>query len=396
MSPEPRSMLWSMLAIALMVGRAATGYGAQGSSSGAPTAAEHDGMVEWLDVPRTTLTPQTKSDEESAKQSGRALPKPELLQPTLDPGLPIYKPLGHTKLSGRFNGAASDVLPNLAQRWFTAFAKYYPNVHLSLSPPYAGSLGAKELVNGNIDFVLVSRELKPDDISEFTANFGYPPLSVPISGGSYRHFGFLDAVVFFVNKENPIEHISFDQLDAIYSSTLFRGGTQVTTWGQLGATGEWAEKPIHAYGIQPWNGFEEFARQRVLSVNGKRGKWRDGIRYEKLVFPLARNVEQDRNAIGYSGVAYINAPVKILALSEQGYGPYFSASYENVAQASYPLSRLIYFNVNRTPGKALNPVLAEFLRFMLSQEGQQVVRGQAIYLPLRASQVVAARALFEQ
>ena len=145
MSPEPRSMLWSVLGIALMVGRAATGYGGQGSSSGAPTAAEHDGMVEWLDVPRTTLTPQTKSDEESAKQSGRALPKPELLQPTLDPGLPIYKPLGHTKLSGRFNGAASDVLPNLAQRWFTAFAKYYPNVHLSLSPPYAGSLGAKEV-----------------------------------------------------------------------------------------------------------------------------------------------------------------------------------------------------------------------------------------------------------
>jgi phosphate transport system substrate-binding protein len=88
--------------------------------------------------------------------------------------------------------------------------------------------------------------------------------------------------------------------------------------------------------------------------------------------------------------------VKILALSEQGHGPYFSASYENVAQASYPLSRLIYFNVNRPPSKALNPVLAEFLRFVLSQEGQQVVRDQAIYLPLRASQVVAARALFEQ
>jgi phosphate transport system substrate-binding protein len=137
-------------------------------------------------------------------------------------------------------------------------------------------------------------------------------------------------------------------------------------------------------------------RQHVLSVNGKRGEWREGIRYEKLVFPLARNVEQDRNAIGYSGVAYINAPVKMLALSEQGYGPYISASYENVAQASYPLSRLIYFNVNRAPGKALNPALAEFLRFVLSEEGQQVVRDQAIYLPLRASQAVAARALFEQ
>ena len=395
MSWELRCVVWIILAIPLVVGRTANGDSEQAPSSGAPKTVEHPSMVEWMELPRATQIPQTKFDEDAARQSGRVLPKPEPLQPTLDPGLPIYRPLGKTKLSGHFSGAASDVLPNLAQRWFSAFANYYPNVHLSLSPPYAGSLGAKELIGGDIDFVLVSRELKPDDITEFKAKFGYPPLSVPISGGSYRHFGFLDAVVFFVNKENPIEQISFDQLDAIYSSTLFRGGTQITTWGQLGATGKWADEPIHAYGIQPWNGFEEFVRQHVLNFHAKRGEWRDGIRYEKLVFPLARDVEQDRNAIGYSGVAYIDAAVKILALSEQSSGPYFSASYENVAAASYPLSRLVYFNVNRTPGKALNPVLAEFLRFVLSQQGQQVVRDQAIYLPLRAQQAVAARALLE-
>jgi phosphate transport system substrate-binding protein len=383
-----------LVAILLLIGPIAGSY-AQTPSREAPKAGEQGGMLEWMEIPRVTVIPQSQSAEEAAKQSGRALPEPELLQPTLDPALPTYEPLDPAKLSGRFSGAASDVLPDMAQRLFAGFVKYYPNVHFAVSPPYAGSLGAKELIKGNIDFVFVSRELKPDDIAEFKANFGYPPLSVPISGGSYRHFGFLDSVVFFVNKQNPIEHISFDQLDAIYSSTHFRGGTPIITWGQLGVTGEWADKPIHAYGIQPWNGFEEFVRQRVLGVDARRGEWRDGIRYEKLVFPVARHAEQDRYAIGYSGSAYVDAAVKVLALSEHSHAPYYSASYENVARAAYPLSRLIYFNVNRAPGQPLNPVLAEFLRFVLSREGQQIVREQAIYLPLRAFQAVAARALFE-
>jgi phosphate transport system substrate-binding protein len=133
-----------------------------------------------------------------------------------------------------------------------------------------------------------------------------------------------------------------------------------------------------------------------LSVDARRGEWRDGINYEKLVFPVARHAEQDRYAIGYSGSAYVDAAVKILALSEHSRAPYYPPSYENVARAAYPLSRLIYLNVNRAPGRPLNPVLAEFLRFVLSREGQQIVRDQAIYLPLRASQAVAARALFEQ
>jgi phosphate transport system substrate-binding protein len=352
-------------------------------------------MVEWLSPAAEPNHPQTPQDEERGRQMGRSEPAPEILQPSLDSALPSYQARKDVRISGEFKAACSDVLVRLVRLWIGGFQRYYPNVKIDVPPPYAGSLGAKELVKGTLDFVFVSRELRPDDITDFKEKFGYAPLSVAISGGSYRHFGFLDAIGFFVNKENPIENISFAQLDAILSGTHHRGGQAITQWGQLGLPGEWASKPIHVYGIKPWNGFEEFIRQRVLSVNGQRGEWRDDINFDKVVFPVARRVEGDRYGIGYSGLAYIDAGVKVLPLSPGKSGPFYAPSYENVARAVYPLSRVLYFNINKTPGKPLNPAISEFLRFVLSREGQQIVLDEALFLPLRASQVEASRGLLE-
>ncbi|CAB3657737.1 PstS family phosphate ABC transporter substrate-binding protein [Paraburkholderia rhynchosiae] len=350
-------------------------------------------MVEWLAPPLETVTPQTKEQADEGMKVGRALTEPEVLQPRLDPALPDFRPRTDTKLAATFSGAASDVLPSLVNRWIEGFKQYYPNVNIRIAPPYAGSVGAKELLKEKLDFVFVSRELKPDDVTEFNAKFGYDPLSVPISGGSYRHFGFLDAIGFFVNKDNPLEKLSYEQIDALFSRTHLRGGKPIRTWGDLGLTGEWADKPVHAYAIKPWNGFEEFIRQRVLSVNGERGEWRDDIHYDKLVFPLAKNVADDRYGIGFSGIAYIDAPVKMLPLAASCNGPYVAPTYENVALATYPLSRLIYFNTNKAPGKPLNPAIAEFLRYVLSKQGQQAVIDHAMYVPLRAPQAESSRAM---
>ncbi len=278
--------------------------------------------------------------------------------------------------------------------WIAAYRKHQPGVVIDVPPPYAGSLGAKELVKQSLDFVFVSRELKPDDITDFQAKFGYPPTSIPVSGGSYRHFGFLDAVGFVVNQDNPLDALSFAQLDAILSSTHHRGGPAITTWGQLGLTGDWADKPIHVYAIKPWNGFEEFIRQRVLSTPGHRGEWRDGLSYSEVVFPIAGEVAKDRYGLGYTGLAYVDAPVKVVALQAAPGGDYVPASYEAVARADYPLSRLIFLNVNKKPGKRLDPALEDFLRFVLSREGQAIVRQQGMYLPLRADQARQARAAF--
>jgi phosphate transport system substrate-binding protein len=350
-------------------------------------------MIEWI-VPATpTNKPQTAAQAEEGQQKGRELPPPEILQPMLDSQLPAYQPRRDIQISGSLKGAASDVLAVLAQKWIDKFKSYYPNASLTIAPPYAGSLGAIELIKGDLDFVFVSRELKPDDIAKFKAKFGYDPLSVPISGGSYRHFGALDAVAFFVNKDNPIEQLTYKQLDAMYSSTRLRGGSAITKWGDLGLTGEWADKPIKLYGIKPWNGFEEFVRQRVLSADGKRGEWRDGIAFEKVVFPVAKDIAADRYGIGYSGLAYTDAAIKIVPLVEKEGDVPQAPSYENVALATYPLSRLVYFNTNKPPGKPLNPMMEEFLRFVLSRDGQQVILDHARYVPLRASQATAARAL---
>jgi phosphate transport system substrate-binding protein len=376
----------------------AAGAHASGGAVDMPQARSQDDpapMVQWVVPAVAPSMPQTEAQAKASLNFGRAMVPPEALQPRLDAALPSYQPRKDIKLAGTFKGAASDVLPPLVNRWIAGFRKYYPNVHFEVSPPYAGSLGAKELVKEKLDFVFVSRELKPDDITDFKARFGYQPLSVPISGGSYRHFGFLDAIGFFVHKGNPIEKLTYEQIDALYSSTHYRGGKQIKTWGELGLTGEWADKPVHLYGIKPWNGFEEFIRQKILSVDDKRGEWREDIKFDKVVFPVARRVEDDRYGIGYSGIAYIDAGVKMLPLAENRNGPFYAPTYENVVLATYPLSRLVYFNTNKAPGKPLNPAVAEFLRYILSKEGQQAVLDHALYVPLRANQVNSARALVD-
>ncbi len=370
-------------ALCLVAGLAAVTTVADAAAAGGAA------LLEWLTPPPARPLPQTAAEKERGKTQGRDLPRPELLQPTLDPALPLYAP-PPAALHGAFRASASDVLPDLARRWIEAFERLNPGVRIELAPPYAGSLGAQELAAGKIDIAFVSRELRPSDITAFRAKFGYPPLSVPICGGTYRQYGFLDAVGVFVNRANPIDGLSFAQLDGIMSRTRFRGAAPITKWGQLGLSGAWADKPIHIYGVKPWNGFEEFVRQRVLSTPGHRGEWREGITFADTVFPIAAQVADDPDGIGYAGLAFVDSPVKLLPLRAAADAPYVAPTYENVALAEYPLSRLVYFNVNKPTGKPLPPALAEFLRFILSRQGQQQVLDQAIYLPLRARQVRAS------
>jgi phosphate transport system substrate-binding protein len=270
----------------------------------------------------------------------------------------------------------------------TSFARIYPKVRFAFGPPFEGSDAAKALLEGRVDIGFVSRELKPTDVSSFNARYGYDPTSVPVSGGSWRQYGFLDAVAIIVNPSNPLRQLDLEQLDAVFSSSHLRGDRAAITWGQLGATGEWATRPVHVYAIEPWNGFEEFVRQRVLNANGRRGEWRSGIHLDPTVFPLARRVAADPDAIGYTGLAFVDAPVKVLAVGEGADA--VSPSYTEVALARYPLSRLVYANVNRRPGAALPPVTREFLRFILSRQGQQEVLQEGIFLPLRQFQVIDA------
>lgn len=355
-----------------------------------PAAAQQTApaTVEWQLPVEPTHPPQTKAQDEEGMEHGRPLPPPEALQPTLDPRLAAFEPRHDRDFNGTVRLMCSDVLPRLVRSWMTAFAKVYPRVRFVFGPPFEGSDAAKALLEGKVDIAFVSRELKPTDVSSFRAKYGYDPTSVPVSGGSYRLFGFLDAVAIIINPSNPVKQLSLQQLDAAFSSSHLRGDRAAVTWGDLGATGAWAGKPVHVYGIQPWNGFEEFVRQRVLDSGSQRGNWRTDMHFDKLVFPIAQRVAADPDAIGYTGLSFIDTPVKVVALGAGAHA--VSPTYTNVAVAKYPLSRLVYGNVNRRPGTALPPAVQEFLRFILSREGQEEVHREGIYLPLRQFQVQAA------
>lgn len=346
------------------------------------------GTIEWrLPVEKTRLK-QTPAQDEAGMEHGRALPAPEVLQPSLDPGLAGFGPRHGPDFGGTIRLMCSDVLPGLVRSWMASFTKIYPKVRFVLGPPYEGSDAAKALLEGRVDIAFISRELKPTDVASFREKYGYAPSSVPVSGGSWRQFGFLDAVVVIVNKSNSVDHLTLEQLDAVLSRSHLRGDRPAVTWGQLGASGAWAGRPVHVYALQPWGGYEEFVRERVLDAGGKRGDWRTDVHFDKLVFPIAARVAADPDALGLTGLAFLDAPVKVLAVGQGA--DVISPTYTNVALARYPLSRVAYGNVNRQPGKPLPPLVQEFLRFILSREGQRDVRTQGVLLPLREFQVEAA------
>jgi phosphate transport system substrate-binding protein len=346
--------------------------------------------VQWLVPAAASNIRQTAAEEEMGRRMGRALPRAEILQPTLDIELASFRPRCDQRLAGSLTVALSDTLPALMRLWIRAFRIHYPDVDIGVAPVYDGNFAAEELLKGNVGIAFLSRALKSDETAGFRSRFGYDPSTAVVSAGSWRHFGFADALGILVHKDNPLERITYGELDAIYSSTRRRGGEPITRWGQLGLKGEWAERPVHAYGIKPWDGFEDLVRQKILSVGGERGEWRADVRHEG-VFPMARRIAQDPGAIGYTGLAYIDADVRVLPIGEGPTGPFHAPTYENVADARYPLSRAVYANANNPPDKPLDPVIEEFLRFILSRDGQQVVRDHAIFLPLRGWQVVAAR-----
>jgi phosphate transport system substrate-binding protein len=341
--------------------------------------------IEWQLPVATIHPPQTKAQDEAGMAHGRELPAREVLQPTLDPRLAAFEPRHGHDFSGTLRLMCSDVLPALVRSWMASFTKIYPDVHFAFGPPFEGTDAEQAMQDGRVDIAFVSRELKPTDVSSFHGKYGYDPSSVPVSGGSYRQYGYLDAIAIIVNPDNPVKQLNLQQLDGVFSRSHLRGGRAVATWGELGATGPWADRPVHVYGIKPWNGFEEFVRQRVLSSNGQRGDWRTDMHFDKLVFPLAQRVAADPDGIGYTGLAFIDAPVKVIAVGSGD--DVVSPTYTDVALAKYPLSRLVYANVNRRPGTALPQAMQEFLRFIVSRDGQRDVRREGIYMPLREFQV---------
>ncbi|WP_020576355.1 PstS family phosphate ABC transporter substrate-binding protein [Actinopolymorpha alba] len=306
-----------------------------------------------------------------------ARPRAEASRPKLDEQLPEFEPGDDS--TAWLRCVESDTTVELLDRWMTGFRRYHPEVRIDRF--VGGSTSAGPALTGEwADLGLIARELLPREERPFVDKFGYRPERIAVAGGSYRTIGYTDAIAVFVHPDNPLDSLSLPQLAAIYGEIPPPGHEPIVTWGQLGLEGEWAGERIRPWGTKPENGFEHFLRERVL----RNGRYRSGIAVRETVRPLPSAVAEDRYAIGYAGVGYLTPTVKALALAADDCGPHLSPSMDNVATHRYPLSRLIYLFLNRKPGGQIPPGLRQFVRYVLSYEGQQAVLDEGIFMPLPA------------
>ena len=283
----------------------------------------------------------------------------------VDPALPSYEKT--TGVSGNLSSVGSDSLANLMTLWAEAYKKAYPNVNIQIQA--AGSSTAPPaLTEGTANLGPMSRPMKDSELQAFEEKYGYKPTAVPVA---------IDALAVFVHKDNPIKSLDVAQVDAIFSSTRLCGGEKdIKTWGDLGLTGEWAVKPIQMFGRNSVSGTYGYFKEEALC----KGDFKPNVNEQPGSASVVQSVSSTLNAIGYSGIGYKTSSVRAVPLSKKG-GEAFEASEENALAGKFPLARYFYVYVNKAPNKPLNPLEAEFVKLVLSKDGQEVVVKDG-YIPL--------------
>jgi phosphate transport system substrate-binding protein len=301
--------------------------------------------------------------------AGLLLAGPAAAQVQVDPGLQAYKATGG--VSGNVSSVGSDTLNNLMSLWAEQFGKFYPNVKIQIEGK-GSSTAPPALIAGTAQFGPMSREMKGTEVDQFEKKYGYKPTPIRTS---------VDALAVFVNKDNPIKCLSFVQVDAMFSKSRRQGGKEdVKTWGQLGLTGEWADKPISLYGRNSASGTYGFFKEHAL----KNGDFKDGVKEQPGSAAVVQGATVDRYAAGYSGIGYATAGVRAVPLTEKEGGKCVEATAEASYSGAYPLARFLYVYINKAPGKALDPVAREFVKLIASKEGQEVVVKDG-YFPIPAA-----------
>ncbi|TKB49444.1 phosphate ABC transporter substrate-binding protein PstS family protein [Ferrimonas sediminicola] len=274
----------------------------------------------------------------------------------IDPALPAYQKT--SGVSGNFSSVGSDTLANMMTLWAEEFKRLYPNVNPQIQA--AGSSTAPPaLTEGTSQFGPMSRKMKPNEEEAFVKHYGYKPTAIRVA---------IDALAVFVHKDNPIEGLTIKQVDGIFSSTRKCGGGDVNRWGDLGLTGSFAGKDVQLYGRNSVSGTYGYFKKKALC----KGDFKASVNEQPGSASVVQSVSTSLNAIGYSGIGYKTAGVKAVPLSKKG-GKFIAASTENAANGTYPLSRYLYVYVNKHPNKELDPMTREFLKFVLSKQGQTIV-----------------------
>jgi len=286
----------------------------------------------------------------------------------VDPALTAYKKV--SGVSGSLSSIGSDTMNNLMTLWGETFQKMYPNVKLQVEGK-GSSTAPAALIAGTAQLGPMSRPMRSTEIDQFESKYGYKPTELKTS---------YDALAVYVHKDNPLLQLTLQQVDAVFGKGRKRGGKTVSTWGDLGLTGDWAKRPISLYGRNSASGTYGFFKEHVL----KNGDFKDTVKEQPGSASVVQGITEDRFAIGYSGIGYRTSGVRILSLAETEKGPYSDGNYADVTSGKYPLSRFLYLYINKAPNKPLEPLVLEFVRLMYSKEGQEVVVKDG-YLPLSAA-----------
>lgn len=297
-----------------------------------------------------------------------AVSGPAVAQVEVDPKLPAYEKV--SGISGSLNSVGSDTLNNLMTLWAEGFKKVYPNVNVQIEGK-GSSTAPPALIEATAQLGPMSRAMKSSEMDKFEKKFGYKATPLRTS---------LDSLAVFVNKDNPLQGLSLEQVDAMFSKTLRCGaGDGVLVWGDLGLSGSWTTAPISLYGRNSASGTYGFFKKQALC----KGDYKDTVKEQPGSASVVQGVSEDRNAAGYSGIGYTTSGVRAVPLAENG-GSYVEPNQETVGSGQYPLSRFLYIYINKAPGQPVEPLVQEFVKYIFSKEGQEVAVKDGYYpVPLQ-------------
>lgn len=286
----------------------------------------------------------------------------------VDEKLSTYVTVGG--IGGNLNSVGSDTLNNLMTYWSESFRTKYPNVNIQVEGK-GSSTAPPALIQGTAQLGPMSRKMKNSEIEKFEERYGFKPTAIGVA---------LDSLGVFLNKDNPIVALSLPQLDAIFSKNRKGGAPEdLNVWGQLGLKGEYATMPISVYGRNSASGTYGYFKKHALF----KGDYKDSVKEQPGSASVVQSITEDKGSIGYSGIGYKTSGVKAIALSKKDGETAYRPTYENVLQGKYPLGRMLYVYVVKKPNEPLPKLVEEFIRFVLSKEGQKIVVKDG-YLPLPA------------
>jgi phosphate transport system substrate-binding protein len=319
---------------------------------------------------------------------------------TLDSRLPAYEPRPVSPPAGarylRSDGTVQIVLGNrgigvVVEGFNALFARTHPGTRFAVEYNKEGNtLDMAALVHGVTLVCPLARDINAAERTTYAQLVGGEPLVVNIAHGTLTSTRMTAGLAVYINKENPIHNLTMEQVARIFT-TGAQGG-DLTYWGQLGAPGEWAARPIHAYGTPENSGYGYFM---------VKNKWNDrpltpGYEAFDLAAQIVKRVGEDSYGIGFAGQGFLTPRTRLVALSESASGPFMEGTEEEVASGRYPLDRYVGFAVRRVPGEPLDAFVKEYLRLVLSREGQAIVAAEPEgYVPLNAEQAAAERAKLE-